>query len=111
MNTGLGVLRLPDDVRFGYGVRAGIPDAVAALGRRVFIVADPFLATTPEFHGVVTALADRGLEVRVHTDVPPELPVDVVEASGALARSFAPDVIVGYGAAAPSMRPSSSHCW
>ena len=97
MSSGLGVLRLPDDVRFGYGVRAGIPDAVAALGRRVFVVADPFLATTPEFHGVVAALADRGLEVHVHTDVPPELPVDVVEASGALARSFAPDVIVGYG--------------
>ena len=35
--------------------------------------------------------------MHVHTDVPPELPVDVVEASGALARSFAPDVIVGYG--------------
>jgi alcohol dehydrogenase class IV len=97
MSAALGVLRLPDDVRFGYGVRAGIADAVAALGRRVFVVADPFLATTPEFEDLRNTLIARGLDVRVHTDVPPELPVAVVEASGAVARSFAPDVIVGYG--------------
>jgi alcohol dehydrogenase len=97
MSAALGVLRLPDEVRFGYGVRAGIADAAAALGRRVFVVADPFLATTPEFDAVLEALVARGLVVKVHTDVPPELPVEVVEASGALARSFAPDVVVGYG--------------
>lgn len=97
MSVELGVLRLPDDVRFGYGVRAGIPEAVAALGRRVFVVADPFLATTAHFDSALEGLAARGLEVQVHTDVPPELPVATVEASGSIALSFAPDVIVGYG--------------
>lgn len=97
MSDSLGVLRLPDDVRFGFGVGDGIPDAVAALGHRVFIVADPFLATTPTFGATVAALAARGLDVQVHTDVPPELPVEVVEASGEVARAFGPDVIVGYG--------------
>jgi alcohol dehydrogenase class IV len=92
-----GVLRLPDDVRFGFGVRAGIADSVAALGRRVFVVADPFLATTAPFEQMIAAIVARGLEVAVHTDVPPELPVDVVEAAGRTAATFGPEVVVGYG--------------
>lgn len=93
----IGVLRMPDEVRFGAGVRAGIPEAVLRFGRRVFIVVDPFLATTPEFEAVVAALEAADAEIVVHTDVPPELPVDVVEASGRVAASFSPDVLVGYG--------------
>ncbi len=93
----IGVLRMPAEVRFGYGVRAGIPAAVRALGSRVFIVADPFLATTPHFDAVRRGLEALGADVVVHTDVPPELPVESVEASGRPAADFEPDVIVGYG--------------
>lgn len=93
----IGVLRLPGDVRFGAGVRAGIPSAVAELGTRVFVVADPFLATTPPFSELVDGLRAGGCIVSVHTVVPPELPVESVEMSGAVAAEFAPDVIIGYG--------------
>ena len=93
----IGVLRMPDEVRFGAGVRQGIPAALLRFGRRVFIVADPFLATTVEFGELTRALERAGAEVAVHTDVPPELPVAVVEESGRAAVAFAPDVVLGYG--------------
>jgi len=93
----IGVLRLPDEVRFGAGVRVGIAETVLRFGPRVFVVADPFLATTPEFDETVSALRAAGAEVLVHTDVPPELPVGVVEEAGRTAAAFAPDVILGYG--------------
>lgn len=93
----IGVLRMPDEVRFGFGVRQGLPTAIRAFGRRVFIVADPFLATTAEFERMRDELTAAGAEVLVHTDVPPELPVGSVEASGRVAVEFGPDVIVGYG--------------
>lgn len=92
-----GVLRLPDDVRYGYGMRRGLAPAVRAFGARVFVLADPFLAGTDDFAAVCDELVRAGAEVVVHTEVPPELPTDSVEASAGVARDFAPDVILGYG--------------
>lgn len=93
----IGVLRMPDDIRFGSQVRNGIPQAVTELGRRAFVVADPYLATTQPFHEVIAGLQAAGVEVSVYTEVPPELPVPAVEAAGRAAAAFAPEVILGYG--------------
>ncbi|GAA1466295.1 iron-containing alcohol dehydrogenase [Microbacterium thalassium] len=97
MTGALGILRLPSDVRFGYGVRAGIATATAAIGRRAFVVADPFLATTPAFAETVEALEAAGVATHIHTEVPPELPVPVVHDAGRAAARFGPDVVIGYG--------------
>jgi alcohol dehydrogenase len=97
MTTEFGVLRLPAEVRFGWGVRAGVPDLVAALGRRVLVVTDAVLAATPPFEALVADIRAAGVAAEVQTDVPVELPVDAIARLADAARGFAPDAIVGYG--------------
>ncbi|GMA95511.1 alcohol dehydrogenase [Pseudolysinimonas kribbensis] len=79
------------------GARAALPRIVSPLGRRAFVVVDPFLATTPAFREAVAALEASGIETHVHTDVLPELPVDSLQASAEAARAVRPDVVIGYG--------------
>jgi alcohol dehydrogenase class IV len=93
----VGTLRLPARVHFGYGVRAQLPEVVGMHGRRVLAVFDPFLVRTPFFQETVDGLSAAGLEVRVHSDITPELPVDTLDAAGASAREYGPDVIVAIG--------------
>ncbi|WP_082561617.1 iron-containing alcohol dehydrogenase [Microbacterium sp. Root61] len=97
MSASSGILRLPRDVRYGYGVSAAVAELAAGYGSRVVFVADPFLATTPEFDRILQSTRATGAEVLVLTDVPPELPVSAVLRAGEAARTFAPDVVVGYG--------------
>lgn len=92
-----GTLRLPARVHFGYGVRAQLPEVVAVHGRRVLAVVDPFLAGSPVLSEAVTALTSAGLDVRVHADVTPELPVDTLDAGAAVAREFGAEVILAVG--------------
>lgn len=87
-----GTLRLPARVHFGFGVRAQLPELVR--GRRTLAVVDPFLAGTRFYDETIGALSS---EVRVHTDITPELPVGTLDAAGALAREFRPEVVVGIG--------------
>lgn len=97
MTASAGVLRLPSTVHFGMGARKSIPETVAGIGNRAFVVADPFLATTSEFLETTAALRDLGVEVAVYTDIHPELPVASIGQAAAEASRFGPDVIVGYG--------------
>jgi alcohol dehydrogenase len=91
-----GTMRLPARVHFGYGTRHQLPHVAAAHGARVLAVIDPFLERTPLVTEVIDALTGAGLEVRVHTDVTPELPVDTLDAGAALAGAFA-DVVLAIG--------------
>ncbi len=93
----IGVLRLPDEIRFGSGARGAIGSVARAAGERVLVVADPFLADTAPFREAMEGLHGAGAVTEVITDVPPELPVAVVEASGERASRFRPDVVLGYG--------------
>ena len=92
-----GLLRLPASIAFGVGSLDSLAGTVAGLGRRAFVVVDPFIATTELFGGAMEALTRAGVEVALCSDVVAELPVASVEAVGERARAFAPDVIVGYG--------------
>jgi alcohol dehydrogenase class IV len=92
-----GTLRLPPRIHFGFGVRSQLPRVLAEHGKRVFAVVDPFLADSPDFVRVVESLRVYGLEVEIHSDVLPELPVGSLAASGAAAIAFSPDVVVAYG--------------
>jgi alcohol dehydrogenase len=97
MTLQFGVLRLPDSVQFGHGARAGIAVAVARLGGRAFVVVDPFLATTPAFAMTMTELHGAGVEASVYTGVVPELPLHSIDSGVDAARTFGPDVVLGYG--------------
>lgn len=86
-----GTLRLPGRLHFGFGVRAQLPRIVE--GQRVLAVVDPFLIGTRFYDETVGRLPDK----RVIHDITPELPVGTLDAAGALAREFRPDVVVGIG--------------
>jgi alcohol dehydrogenase len=92
-----GTLRLPARIHFGYGARAQLPDLLGLHGRRVLAVVDPFLTQTEIFGEVVGALEVGGSEVLVYSDILPELPVASLDAAGAVAREFGPDVILAIG--------------
>lgn len=93
----IGTLRLPSSVHFGSGARAQLPEIVRVHGRRVFAVVDPFVAGTTFFGEIVGALGAAGLDVRVHSDITPELPVDSLDEVAALARDFGAEVILAIG--------------
>jgi alcohol dehydrogenase len=91
----VGTLRLPVRVHFGYG--AQLPEVVRVHGRRVLAVVDPFLAGTRFFDDTIGGLIAAGLDVRVHSDITPELPVGTLDAAGPIAREYGPDVVVAIG--------------
>ncbi|WP_369138620.1 iron-containing alcohol dehydrogenase [Modestobacter versicolor] len=93
----IGTLRLPARVHVGYGARAQLPGIVARHGRRVLAVVDPFLVGTPVLAEVVDQLTAAGLDVRVHADITPELPVDTLTAAAEVAREHGADVVLAIG--------------
>jgi len=94
---GHGTLRLPGTVHVGDGARRGLPRLVAALGRRALVLADPFLVGSAPLAELVAGLAEVGVESRVHSDVVPELPVDILDAAARAATEHEADVVVGIG--------------
>ena len=93
----IGTLRLPARVHFGFGARAQLPEVVAVHGRRVLAVVDPFLVGTPVLTRVVDSLTAAGLEVRVYSDITPELPVPTLTAAAEVAREHGADVVLAIG--------------
>lgn len=93
----IGVLRLPQTISFGYGVRKSLTGSVKAHGERAFVVVDPFLATTPEFNTELGSMRAAGIEVLTHDSVAPELPVETLQTAAEIAGTFAPQVIVAWG--------------
>jgi alcohol dehydrogenase class IV len=96
-HTAAGSLRLPARVHFGYGARAQLPEVVCVYGRRVLVVIDPFLTRTRLFDDTMGGLTAAGLEVRVYSDITPELPVGTLDAAAEIAREYGADVIVAIG--------------
>ena len=92
-----GTLRLAARIHVGYGTRAQLTEVVRGHGRRVLAVVDPFLLRTRYFDELIGGLTGAGLDVRVYSDITPELPVDTLDAAGAVARAHGADVIVAIG--------------
>ena len=53
MSRPIGLLRLPREVRFGFGARAAVASLASGFGERVAFVVDPFLADTDDFRAGV----------------------------------------------------------
>ncbi|WDQ00351.1 iron-containing alcohol dehydrogenase [Micromonospora chalcea] len=96
-SAAVGTLRLPPRIHFGYGARRHLPEVVRVHGRRVLAVVDPFLVRTPIFRETVDALTGAGLDVLVHSDITPELPVDTLDAAVATARDYRAEVVLAIG--------------
>lgn len=92
-----GVLRPPQTIEFGTGARAALTAAAASFGARAFIVVDPFLATTAHFAEATDALRAAGIELAIHSEIEPELPVGTLHAAADAAAAFRPDAIIGWG--------------
>lgn len=93
----VGTVRLPSRVHFGYGTRGQLPEVVSVHGSRALVVVDPFLERSPLFAAVIDALTAAGVEVRVHSEVTPELPVGTLDGGAAAARAFGAEVILAVG--------------
>lgn len=93
----IGVLRLPQTISFGYGVRDSLTSVVRGYGTRAFVVVDPFLAGSEEFRSAMASFAAAGVETLTHDSVEPELPVGSLQDDAETARGFAPHAIVAWG--------------
>lgn len=93
--TDFAVLRAPSQVLFGAGMAASTGRVAAGHGRRVLVITDPVIASTPGFTTVCDSLT--GLEVTVFSDAVVDVPRSAVDAAVALAGLSAPDVIIAVG--------------
>jgi alcohol dehydrogenase len=95
--TDFAVLRAPSQVLFGTGMAEAAGRVAATHGRRVLLISDPIIASTPGFSIVELSLRDAGLDVAVSTAAEVDVPSHSVEAVVELGRSTQPDVIVAVG--------------
>jgi alcohol dehydrogenase class IV len=90
-----GTLRLPREVRFGFGSRRFAVEAVRARGTQVLALVDPFLIGLSPVREVLDAVAASGCDVDECVDVQPELPVAGIAALAA--RAARADVLLAIG--------------
>src|SRR5262245_7403715 len=95
--TEFAVLRSPSQVLFGAGMASAAGRVAAGHGRRVLVITDPTIASTPGFQTVESSLRQAGLEVAISTDAEVDVPAVAVEAAVSMGRSFTPNVIVAVG--------------
>lgn len=96
-DSGFGLIRTPTEILFGTGTISALPRRISELGRRALICVDPALEQSPAFREALAATHRLGVETAIVAEVRAELPVEVVTEAALSARSFAPDVVVGYG--------------
>lgn len=90
-------LRLPREILFGTGQRHAVGEVAARLGTRALVCTDARLAAEPVFEEMLQHLRQAGLEVRVDSEVLPDVPRDSCAHATERARSFAPDLVIGIG--------------
>jgi alcohol dehydrogenase class IV len=93
--TDFAVLRAPSQVLFGTGMASAAGRVAEGYGRRVLVITDPTIATTPGFATVVESLS--AMDATVFTDAAVDVPSSAVDAAVALGAAAEPDVIVAVG--------------
>jgi alcohol dehydrogenase len=92
--TDFAVLRAPSQVLFGVGMASAAGRVAAAHGRRVLVITDPVIVTTPGFTTVLTSLEG---DVAVFAEAEVDVPSTAVNAAVAMGLKTTPDVIVAVG--------------
>jgi alcohol dehydrogenase class IV len=90
-------IRLPRMILFGQGQRMALGRVAAGFGRRALICTDARFAADPAFADLLASLADAKVESHVFDQVQPDIPRDTVLEACALAKSFAPELVIGIG--------------
>ena len=90
-------LRLPREILFGAGQRHALGTVAARLGTRALVCTDARLAGEPVFEEMLQQLRQAGLDVRVDSEVLPDVPRDSCVEAAERARAFAPDLVIGIG--------------
>lgn len=92
-----GTIRAPREILFGPGQRQAVGAVAAKLGRRALIVTDARLAADADLRAMSDALARQGIESRIESGTPPDVPVDAAIDAAEAGRDFAPDLVVAVG--------------
>jgi alcohol dehydrogenase len=95
--SGVGMLRLPAEIRFEPGAVRNAASTARKFGSRVLIIADPVFTATEWLASCRAALTAAGAASELISDVAPELPADLVDQLGRAWRAFAPEVILVFG--------------
>lgn len=96
------LFQLPTTVRFGFGVAAGVGDAVRALGgRRALVVTDLGVFAAGLLEGPLAALAAAGIEATVFDGVSGNPRDHECLAAVEAASAFAADIVVAIGGGSP----------
>ncbi|MCR6502339.1 iron-containing alcohol dehydrogenase [Shinella sp. CPCC 101442] len=90
-------ITLPTRVHFGPGSIAALPQEAAKLGRRLFLLIDPFLKGTPLEGRIVGELAAAGMKTRLWHDIVPNPRAATCDAAAAEARLWQADAIIAIG--------------
>jgi len=85
-------------ILFGAGTIEQVADEIRRLGsRRVMVITDPGIVAAGLTDGIVRCLDDADISHVLFSEVESEPSVRVAEQSGATARAFQPDVVIGMG--------------
>jgi len=85
-DLGLGLLRQPKTTLFGPGQRSQLPHIIAPIARNLLVATDARMAQTAEFKAIMSAVAERGVQIHIFAKVEPDLPrsniVEIVQRFG-----------------------------
>lgn len=93
-------IRIPPlpDIMFGAGVMKNLGGRVKGLGvKKVFLITDPFLASSGRVKEVMEILEKSGVEVVLFSEVEPDPPTDLIEKAGMIYKEAGCDGIIGFG--------------
>lgn len=95
--SGVGMLRLPAEIRFEPGGVRSAAGIALRYGSRVLIISDPAFAGADWLTACQATVEESGGVSELVSEVAPELPTDVVGRLRQALRGFAPDVILVFG--------------
>lgn len=90
-------INFPVQVYFGEGEVNNVAERVAALGKRAFIVIDPFLKGSAVEERLFADLKAKGLEITPFYDVVPNPTVELIDKGAKQVRADAYDVVIAAG--------------
>jgi alcohol dehydrogenase class IV len=91
------VVHLPVRIVFGQGEVARVADNVKVLGRRAYLLADPYWASVGLADKVRTDLEAAGIKTAVFSAVDPNPQWADVDRVGEMLRQFSAEVVIGLG--------------
>lgn len=90
-------LRGPQEIIFGSGQRRSLPGVLEKLGERIFLCVDPHMVTHPEVAAVIAEIERRGAQLKMFSEVVPELPLETIDDAVSSARGHRAEVILAIG--------------